>query len=67
MNSYRFTRRLNDGATFILGHAVETSNGWRFLPNVSGRHPSRKAHSTMEECLPQWIGYPDHCESVEVK
>ena len=61
--TYRFTRRLADGSTFVLGHAVRNEAGWRFLPNVSGRSPSRKAHKTMEKCLPRWVGYPDHCES----
>ena len=70
--TYRFTRRLADGSTFILGHAVQypsalgAPGGWRFFPNVSGRAPSRKRHATMEKCLPRWVGYPDHCESVEV-
>jgi len=71
--TYRFTRRLNDGSAFILGHAVQYEpsvlgdpGGWRFFPNVSGRKPSLKRHATMEKCLPRWVGYPDHCESMKV-
>ena len=64
--TYRFTRRLNDGSVYVLGHAVQNDAGWRFLPNVASRKPSRKAHKTMERCLPRWVGYPDHCQSEEV-
>lgn len=58
-----FERRLNDGSTFILGHAVEKTDGWRFYPNATSRSPSRKSWPTMEACLPRWLGYPERCES----
>ena len=63
MKTIRFNRRLKDGSTFRLGVAVENEAGWRFIPNVASRRSSRKAHATMEKCLPRWIGYPDSCES----
>ena len=60
-----FERRFPSGAVGRLGVAVysEHENGWRFRPAVSSRKPSRKAHPTMEGCLPRWVGYPHHCES----
>ena len=61
--TYRFTRKLNDGSVFILGHAVQNEAGWRFIPANAARKPSRKAHKTMRQCLPRWLGYPDACES----
>jgi hypothetical protein len=66
MTTYRFIRKLNDGSRYILGHATQNENGWRFIPNVFGKSPSRKSHPTMRRCLPHWVGYPDHCESEEV-
>jgi len=54
--TYRFTRRLKDGSTFILGHAVQSEAGWRFIPNVASNSPSRKAHPTMQKCIPRWLG-----------
>jgi len=70
MTNYRFIRRLagNGGRdTYHLGTAVHTEQGWRFIPNVSGRKSSRKFHPTMEKCLPRWVGYPDRCESMAVE
>ncbi len=67
MTSYRFFRRtMPDGGKALLGTATKRSDGWRFVPNTSGRKPSRKAHPTMEKCLPKWVGYPDRCESEAV-
>lgn len=66
MPNYRFVRRLADGSTFRLGTAIQHPNGWRFIPNVVGRRSSRKAHPTMEGCLPRWINYPDGCESEAI-
>ncbi len=62
----QFNRRLLSGQNFVLGTAREDNFGWRFTPSVSGRSPSRKSHSTLEKCLPRWLGYPDQCESEEV-
>jgi hypothetical protein len=59
-------RRIKDGSTFRLGCAVRNEAGWRFIPNVSSRHPSRKAHRTFPKCLPRWVKYPDGCETEEV-
>jgi hypothetical protein len=61
----RVHRRLADGrVTFILGDAVRYyPDGWRFVPNVSGRSISRKYWATWEACLPRWVGYPDRCET----
>jgi len=66
MTNYRFIRRLNDGSTYHLGTAVQSGQGWRFIPNVVSHRSSRKFHPTMTKCLPRWIGYPDRCESVAV-
>lgn len=67
MKSVRFDRRFPSGAVAHLGTAVQRSEGWRFTPAVFGRKPSRKAHPSMEACLPRWVGYPDHCESHVVR
>lgn len=56
-------RRLASGGTYRLGTAAKNEAGWRFLPAVSGRKTSTKAHETWEECLPRWVGYPDGCET----
>jgi hypothetical protein len=65
---FHIVRCLRDGSTYLLGVAVSREPGqWRFLPNVSGKSPSRKYHPTFEKCLPRWVGYPDSCESFEVK
>jgi len=66
MTNYRFLRKLSDGTTYHLGTAVEYKDGWRFLSNVTSHRNSRKYHSTMEKCLPRWVGYPDRCERVAV-
>lgn len=64
----RFYRTVKGGSTRagILGTAVRHPAGWRFIPAVAGRMPSRKCHPTMEACLPRWVGYPDACESEVV-
>jgi hypothetical protein len=64
--AFRFFRRLNDDSTYKLGTAVQYPQGWRFLSNVSSHKGSRKFHSTMEKCVPRWVGYPDRCESEVV-
>lgn len=62
--SYAVERRTADMATVSrLGTVSKGCDGYRFIPNVSGRKPSRKAHPTMEACLPRWVGYPDRCET----
>jgi len=67
MNVIRFNRRLPDGSTFRLGAAVQNEAGWRFIPNVAAHRSSRKAHATMERCIPRWVGYPDRCETEVIK
>jgi len=67
MKSVKYYRRLADGTRFLLGTACRNELGWRFIPNVVARKSSRKNHPTLRACLPRWIGYPDHCESEEVK
>ncbi len=62
--SVTFNRRLQDGSTFRLGTAVRNDAGWRFIPNVAAHKSSRKAHPTMDKCVPRWVGYPDRCETV---
>jgi hypothetical protein len=67
MTNYRFERVLANGATYVLGTAVEYDDGWRFISNVAAHRSSRKFHPTMERCLPRWVGYPNYCQSVAVK
>lgn len=67
MKNIRLLRRLQDGSVYRLGTAVEYADGWRFISNVASHKSSRKYHSTMEKCLPRWVGYPDRCESVAVE
>jgi hypothetical protein len=58
-------RRLADGKPSLLGRAnYHDGKGWKFMPNVSGRDPSRRFWPTWEACLPKWVGYPNHCESL---
>jgi len=56
-------RTLADGSSFRLGSAVLGPNGWRFIPNVSGRTISRTPRANWEACLPRWVGYPDRCRT----
>jgi hypothetical protein len=73
--NYRFTRKLADGSAYHLGTAIYYSDcyrdGWRFEPSLAqrnaGRKRSRGTYPTMEKCLPRWLGYPNHCESVEIE
>lgn len=67
MTNYRLERVLSDGSIGVLGTAVEYSEGWRFISNVSGHKSSHKYHATMEKCIPHWVGYPDRCQAVPVK
>lgn len=67
MKSIRFNRRLADGSMYMLGTACHYPQGWRFIPNVASHKSSRKFHATWEDCLPRWIGYPDHCESEQAR
>jgi hypothetical protein len=62
----RFWRSTTHGRSGILGHARLYSRGWKFMPNVAGRHRSRKFHPTLKRCLPRWVRYPDGCESAYV-
>ena len=61
-----FLRRVpGSDQKLVLGGAMLVRDaGWRFIPNVSSRKPSRRFYPTWEACLPRWIGYPDYCESV---
>jgi len=63
IKSLVFERRFASGEVGKLGTAVQRADGWRFVPAVAGRMSSRKAHPTLEKCLPRWVGYPDYCES----
>lgn len=48
----------------ILGRCVYgPCDGWRFIPNVFGRKPSKKYWPTWEECLPRWTGGLDGTSS----
>lgn len=68
MSNFRFLRDLPSGSAYHLGTAVyyENGPGWRFISNVTAHKSSRKFHSTMEKCLPRWLGYPDNCRSEAV-
>lgn len=37
-----------------IGACVESHDGWRFIPAVTGRKGSRKSWPTAEECIPRW-------------
>ena len=39
---------------YVLGIAYRNAHGWRFIPRVCGRSPSRKHYETADECLPRW-------------
>ncbi|MCP2080116.1 UNVERIFIED_ORG: hypothetical protein J2W74_001302 [Methylorubrum zatmanii] len=56
-------RRLPTGVVVRLGTIRRDAEGYRFIPNVSGRKPSRRSHGSLTECLPRWVGYPDACET----
>jgi hypothetical protein len=66
VTAIRFFRRVpGSGQVLILGGASLTRDlGWRFIPSVSSRQPSRRFYPTWEACLPRWVGYPGYCESV---
>lgn len=66
-DTVRFHRKLADGSRFFLGAAVHKATGWRFIPNVASHKSSRKDWPTWEQCVPRWVGYPDHCESEAVE
>jgi len=38
----------------ILGRVNFNGEGYRFLPNVSGRKASRKLHDSISDCIPLW-------------
>lgn len=39
----------------LIGRCVHTpGQGWRFLPNTSGRRPSRRAWPSAVDCVPAW-------------
>jgi hypothetical protein len=39
----------------VLGRIVgDDDSGFRFLPNVSGRKASRRAHRYFMDCIPRW-------------
>lgn len=66
INIIRFNQRLPGGSVYRLGTAVQLEDGWRFVPNVTSRRSSGKAHPTWEKCVPRWVGYPDGCETETV-
>jgi len=47
-------KRLVHPNGFVLGTACPYEGGWRFVPNVSGRKPGKKASPSPEACLPGW-------------
>ena len=48
---------------YAIGRLVRYPRGWIFLPNVSGRKPSKKYHKTFEAALPRWTGGLDGTET----
>ena len=64
MSSYTLYAVRGDGTDVgILGTMIQTEKGWRFIPNVAGRSPSRRFYKTASECVPRWTGYPDRTRS----
>lgn len=53
-----FTHRLP------LGVAFEDADGWRFIPQIAGRYPSRRGHPTWGAALPRWTGGLNGTESI---
>ena len=47
----------------IIGFCVEYRDGWRFMPNMCSRKPSKKSHATWEKCIPRWTGHPNATQS----
>lgn len=47
----------------VIGVVRRHPDGWRFLPMVSGRRPSRRSFPTWEKALPRWTGGLDSTES----
>lgn len=39
---------------YVVGTAVESQRGWRFMPLVTSHRPSRKDFPTADACLPAW-------------
>lgn len=59
-------RRLADGSVARLGTVNKVGNGYFFISNVASHGNSRKAHPTLKDCLPSWVGYPNRCETREL-
>lgn len=38
----------------IIGCVVEYQDGYRFMPKISGRKPSRKVWLHPDACIPRW-------------
>lgn len=55
----------------VLGRIVgNDDSGFRFLPSVSGRKPSRRAHADFMACIPRWAdkcGYTRLLDRSEVE
>lgn len=60
-------RTLGTGEVLRLGTVTWVGNGYRFIPNVSGRKPSRKTFGSIAAALPRWVGYPNRCETRGLK
>jgi len=61
-----FSRDFESNMT--LGRAeFMPGKGWKFYPSVSAWAPSRKFHSNLRNCIPNWVKYPSKCVSYYVK
>jgi len=38
----------------VLGTCQPYTDGYRFIPNLSGRRPSRRSYPTANACVPAW-------------
>lgn len=50
-----------------LGVLSERVSGWRFMPFITSRRASTKAHPTWEAALPRWTGGLDRTESIRME
>lgn len=56
-------RTLGGGEVVRLGTVRWVGDGYRFVPSVPGRRPSRKSFGSLSDALPRWVGYPNRCET----
>ncbi len=38
----------------IVGSVAKGAQGWRFITQIPGRRPGRKAHDRWRDALPRW-------------